>query len=89
LVAVTTLRLGARRGRHVLAAVHPAIAVPVGAAIAMPLVLAWRMLAVLTVTLMPVMALMLPLRGRRGLRGGGDCDRGSDRGNDDFHEKSP
>jgi len=73
------------RLRHTLAAIHPAIAVPVGAATAwfsVPGRLAVAlMLLVLTVALM--------LRGRRGLRRGGRGDHERDRADNIFHCLSP
>jgi hypothetical protein len=73
---------------HMLATIHPAIAVAVGAAIA--LLVMRRHLAVLIAAhlLVLIMALMLLLR-RRSLRGGAGCDRQRDRGHENLHRLSP
>jgi hypothetical protein len=85
-----------------LAAIHPAVAVPVGAAafgmVALLIVLTMT-LAMLGMALMLAMALMLGvalvlgvvlvLAGRRGLRDGGGSDHKSDRAQEHFHLVSP
>ena len=80
--------------RHVLAAIHPAIVVAVGAAtVAMTLVLAGLMLAMFGrgLAMLPVIGrtMVLVLSGGHRLRGGGISEGERKRADDEFHDESP
>jgi hypothetical protein len=85
---------------HAFAAVHPAVAVPVGAAAAphvrtlvlvmLPALRLARLVAGMAcAALLLVLGMVLVLRGRRRLSGGRRGERKRDRGNENLHLKSP
>lgn len=92
-MVLVTLRL---RGRgltlaslaHVLAAIHPAVSVAIGAtgaAFAMPLTVGRALLMALVLALL-MLGMIGRLGGRSGLRKGRRCDRKRERGNGDLHD---